>query len=94
MDGWVVVDDYDNDKPTNEPAGKVDGVKLVGKRFIDWKPKLPEIDSREIFWRPATDPLTQKPMEHSWFVAQEYRMGSAGLYWRKLKGGLLIDHSF
>lgn len=72
---------------TDSKPLEVGNATLVSKQTIVWKKQLPDIDSRDIFWKVIIDPLSQAPLEQKWFVAQEYRMGSAGLLVRKLKGG-------
>lgn len=82
---WVIVEEPHIAEPRKEDS-LVSSLTFMGKLTINWKPLMPEIDSREIFWRVLTDSLSHQPMNHPWFTAQEYRMGNAGLLWRKLKG--------
>lgn len=84
---WVIVEEPHIAEPRKEDS-LVSSLTFMGKLTINWKPLMPEIDSREIFWRVLTDSLSHQPMNHPWFTAQEYRMGNAGLLWRKLKGGI------
>jgi hypothetical protein len=89
-DSWVIVDDDGKQAGNEKNDTLVSSLTFVGKLTINWKPLMPEIDSREIFWRVLTDSLSHQPMNHPWFTAQEYRMGNAGLLWRKLKGGMSL----